>query len=382
MRGALPLILMSLFTSFLAKAAPGGTNIVSKENPASALRTDPDTRTTAPIGDIINVYAELTGKTVLMAPGLPVPALSNFSELPSETKSATTVIEQEFSKAGIHVISDGPHFVRLMREDQQKTQSGPPLRGIELAASKHGEVMHRGYINFPAVMSDDVLRVYAELAQRTVLRPAVLPGGIVRLRTTCALTREETAYALATVLTLNNLAIVEDGENFLQVVPSFQRERANTHAPKRDKRENLFDPKKLPSMGSLAEQGPGTKWDRDFDRVRKAFYKYIHHPEPRKRSLQQLLELYADLIDKKAEGVPSSLEWLPVTFHIVAPLTKSELLYAIQTTFSLNNLALVSVDANTIRLRPTPDFPSLGPFRPTPERLTPNPSTKQPLAPR
>jgi hypothetical protein len=64
-----------------------------------------------------------------------------------------------------------------------------------------------------------------------------------------------------------------------------------------------------------------------------------------------LLELYADLTDKRAE--PSKeLGARPIWFHIEAPLTKRELLYAIETTFRLNGLAVTPVNDNRIRLDP------------------------------
>ena len=40
----------------------------------------------------------------------------------------------------------------------------------------------------------------------------------------------------------------------------------------------------------------------------------------------------------------------PIRFHVDTPLTKSELLYAIETTFTLNNLAIIPVDDRRIRL--------------------------------
>jgi hypothetical protein len=39
-----------------------------------------------------------------------------------------------------------------------------------------------------------------------------------------------------------------------------------------------------------------------------------------------------------------------IWFHVETPLTKAELLYAIETTFTLNNLAIIPVDEGKIRL--------------------------------
>jgi hypothetical protein len=83
--------------------------------------------------------------------------------------------------------------------------------------------------------------------------------------------------------------------------------------------------------------------------LRKAFDEFMHLQDPRKRSTQRLFTLYADLAGKSA--VPSQdLGGLPIWFHVQTPLTKSELLYAIETTFTLHGLAIITVDDRKIRL--------------------------------
>src|SRR5205085_3094977 len=89
-------------------------------------------------------------------------------------------------------------------------------------------------LNFYNVDSGIVLSIYAAYAKRTILRPFVPPPALVRLKTACPVSREEALYAMTTVLALNGVALVEDGEKFVQAVVMPQRSMVTTHAPKAD----------------------------------------------------------------------------------------------------------------------------------------------------
>jgi hypothetical protein len=99
---------------------------------------------------------------------------------------------------------------------------------------------------------------------------------------------------------------------------------------------------------------PQTKVERDLERWRKAFFEFMRLNGTRSSSAQRLLELYAGLADKTAE--PSAkYESSPIWFHVTKPLSKSELLYAIETTFALNNLGISQAEDGKIRLSPSMD---------------------------
>lgn len=102
-------------------------------------------------------------------------------------------------------------------------------------------------------------------------------------------------------------------------------------------------------MGNTHLARPVTKLEQDLNRWRKALYDFIHYKSPPDRPAQRLLELYATVAGKKAE--PSKdFGGMRIWFHIETPLSKSELMYAIETTFILNNLAIIHVDDDKIRL--------------------------------
>src|SRR6266850_5693754 len=160
--------------------------------------------------DAFDVYAKLMGKTVLMPSTLPFASDAVLSDLSTEKTNAIARLETEFSKQGIAVVQDGPHFVILFPEKQRALiTNGLSLRGVELAVTKSHETMPAGVINLVNVDTDMVLPMYASISRRTLLRPGVPPPALIHLKTTCPLTREEALYAIETVLALNGVALME-----------------------------------------------------------------------------------------------------------------------------------------------------------------------------
>ena len=88
--------------------------------------------------------------------------------------------------------------------------------------------------------------------------------------------------------------------------------------------------------------------EQEYERLRNEFYHFIHYKSPPERPAKHLLEFYASMAGKTA--VPQKgFDELPIWFHVETPLSKAELLYAIETTFALNNLAIIHLDEQRIR---------------------------------
>jgi general secretion pathway protein D len=81
------------------------------------------------------------------------------------------------------------------------------------------EVLPAGVINFPATDLPQVLKIYAELVNRTVLRPTTLPAPTITLVTQTPLTRREAIEAFDAVLALNGISMVNIGDKFVKAVP-------------------------------------------------------------------------------------------------------------------------------------------------------------------
>ena len=84
------------------------------------------------------------------------------------------------------------------------------------------ETVPAGFINFPATDLNQVLKIYAELVNRTVLRPTALPAPTITLVTQTPLSRKEAKQAFDAVLALNGIAMIDVGEKFVKVVPTAQ----------------------------------------------------------------------------------------------------------------------------------------------------------------
>jgi hypothetical protein len=309
-------------------------------------------------GDPLDEYGRLIAKTILRPTALPHLPDSITADLPADKTNAIARIERAFSEQGLAILPDGPHFVRIIPKADRDSLTNAPLRGAELAPSKasampeRGTSVEPGMIDFRQADLSQVLEIHAALTQRTVLRSITLPSPPICLATSCLLNKDELVYALKTVLALNGICVVDDGSKFVQVVPIAMRDAVTTGAANPEPGAKLFDPKKVPDLGfseTHVPQTPGERIEQEFERLRKAFDDFMHMPDPNRNPARRLLGLYAVLAGKTVE--PSkNFDARPIWFHVQTPLTKSELLYAIDKTFELNGLAIIPVDEHRIRL--------------------------------
>jgi len=204
---------------------------------------------------------------------------------------------------------------------------------------------------------DQVIFLYALLAKRTVLGPFSLGPGSLWFRAQSPLTVEEATYALETVLALNGICVVKDGTNLVQVVPIAQRRQVRLGAPKPEPGARLFDPHQVPSIGITSTRGSPSLVEQEFDRLRRQFHGFMHLPDPEKRKAQRLLDLYAHLAGKSAVE-SQDLGGRAVRFHVDTPLTRNELLYAIETTFALDGFAIIPVAGGKVRLGRAGEVPA------------------------
>jgi general secretion pathway protein D len=84
------------------------------------------------------------------------------------------------------------------------------------------EMIAPGMIDFRAVDVNQVLQLYAEWVNRTVLRPATLPAPTITLKSQTPLTRREAIQALDAVLALNGISMINVGDKFVKAVPQTQ----------------------------------------------------------------------------------------------------------------------------------------------------------------
>ncbi|HXI51295.1 MAG TPA: secretin N-terminal domain-containing protein, partial [Candidatus Saccharimonadales bacterium] len=84
------------------------------------------------------------------------------------------------------------------------------------------EILPAGMIKFQEADLSQVLEIYQELTGRTVLKPASVPQAKISIKTQTELTRAEAVQALDTILAMNGISMVPQGEKFVKAVAEAQ----------------------------------------------------------------------------------------------------------------------------------------------------------------
>jgi hypothetical protein len=134
---------------------------------------------------------------------------------------------------------------------------------------------------------------------------------------------------------------VDDGEHFLQLVPVSRWREVSAQAPKPLPEAPVLDPGELPSFKPEAPLPALNHLTRLYV---QAFRK---QPPWTPKPVDELVQFYAELAELKASASPSHGK-LPVWFEVTSPLTKEELLYAIETSLKLEGLAISKLGADSV----------------------------------
>ena len=313
----------------------------------------PFIRGSEPTEEALDIYADLTGRTVLRPGKLPQLPVSIKADLPTDTNAAIARIVGELAKCHLDVVPDDETFVRVLPQGWQDSLMGKQLEQIKLPLPSPHPADHFFYA---FVRSDFAacLEIYSNLRRRTILYPQVLPRAAVSFRNRKALTREEAVYALTVVLAINGVAAVDDGDNFVQLVPLETAEHVTPRAPKPKRGAPLLDPSKLPSVPdpSSVQRAPEAGTVLMSDRLTMLYAQLIANPSPPASrpllEVDRLVGFYAELTGRKALA-SAHFGHTFVPFEIKTPLTDAEVLYAVETTLALNNLAIIPVEDGSIR---------------------------------
>jgi len=109
------------------------------------------------------------------------------------------------------------------------------------------EVFPPGLIKFNEADLSQVLEIYQELTGRTVLKPASVPAAKISIRTQNELTRAEAIQALDTILGMNGITMIPQGEKFVKAVAEAQAGNAG-------QRFNDLDIEQLPEAARYVTQ--------------------------------------------------------------------------------------------------------------------------------
>ena len=294
--------------------------------------------------EALDIYAQLTGRTVLCPGTLAVLPGSIKSEIPSDPNAAITFIESEFARNRIDMLPDGGKFVRVLPVGWRNSPMGAELVAMK-APDGQNQQSATNTFNFSSLdLNTFLMAFYPKLSRHTVLRPLALPTCTIKLRTSSPLTREEASYAFNTLLIMNGLKAVNDGEKFVQVVTIEAASGVKARAPRPARDALRWEPNKLPVIGSTPPIPQRSESGTRLPEVTAG----LAAPTRMLRTVDELVRCYAALTDR--EAIPSDRFGANlVPFALATPLTKEEVLYAIETTLALNGLAIMPADSKSIR---------------------------------
>jgi hypothetical protein len=298
-----------------------------------------------PPDEALELYQEYSGKTVLRSPNLPSLAEFNKPIPSSDTNGMRIVLENDLLNKGIELIPLRDDIVMAVESGWKNSPTANYIGTIQprparvsvsasnVSASNDGkpaeESIPPGTIYFSGADINQFLDLYAMLLNRSLLR-APINSSTFKLHTQTPFTKSAVMYLLEVALALNGIASVDDGTNFVQIVPISRIANLKLGAPQRNPDEPLLDPKT----------------------VREFSYRHSFAPGPGRQTSTQgtandMVGYYAELTGRAASASKVTGPW-PI-FRAQTPLTKTEVLYAIETTLALNGVAIINEDDKTIR---------------------------------
>ena len=309
---------------------------------SGCLAQTPSSQKVTPIDEALELYQAYCGKTVIRSANLP--ALAEFDKpIPSsDTNGMRIVLENELLNKGIEFVPLGDAIVMAVESGwnnsltanyiatikaQLPSSPSVPVSNGEKSAE---ESIPPGTIDFRGADINQFLDLYAMLRNRTVLRSTQIRSSDFKLRTQTPFTKSAVIYLLEVLLALNGIASIEDGTNFVQIVPINQVGNVKLHAPPRSPVDPLMDPTSIPDFRYSHSFMPG-----------KGFQ--ANGPG----AVNELVAYYARLTDRTAVST-NKVGSVPLIFKAQTRLTKPELLYALETTLALNGLAIIEIDDKTI----------------------------------
>ncbi len=282
---------------------------------------------------LLDVYQELSGSTVLLSPRLPGAKFDLKSErlAPGE---ALPYLQDAFRAKGIVLQSRGTKFVFAVRDSELARLVAIPDAPAPPAAGS--ETFPAGLMKFINADLSQLLDIYQELSGRTVLRSSKLSSAKVSFRTQTELNRAEAVWLMDAVLALADVAMIPQGEKFVFALAGLEAAQLPGIAAK-------------PALAGPQDLNPLTPAEMTLKAV----------------GLHDFLNLYARLIGREPLPLEPTTPSVKVSFRPQTPLTMSEAVYALQALAEINGLGFVPVGdkqvkvlpAANVRPEPKPSYP-------------------------
>lgn len=269
---------------------------------------------------VLESYQNLQGFTVIRAPSVPVFKVTLKSDGALSRPDAAALVEKAFRDQGLFITLRSPKFAVATTFSQKRRAeallSAPP------SATAPGEKFPPGLVKFSEAEDRQVLEIYSELTGRMVLRSPQANSTKVTLRSQTELNRAEVVWLLESALKMGGIALAPDGEKFVYALPLTR----NVTAPK------------VPA-NPLAAGVKGEPFPPGMLKFEQA-------------SGSQALDIYAELIGRKP--VKDSVPNVRLSLRNQVPLTRAEVVYAMDAMAALNRLRFVAVGEEQVKLEALP----------------------------
>lgn len=275
-----------------------------------------------PVDTLLDLYQRLTSRTVLRAPGLPSATLTIVSRPGVGLTEALADVISALGTNGVLVKSAGEFFAFAVPNSRESSLSAipPPPEG---ASPPIRQAISGNMMRFHQADSRQVLELYEELANRTVLRPNNLSGSPMTFKNETMLTRAQGVWMLEAMFQLQGLAVISGGNNLAIVAPFARTNGLPRFAA-------------FPLLQDTEPVGNQT----------------LHLSSA---SAEQFLKLYCSLAKKEFESVAPAVRNMRIDFRSRNSLARREAIFALETLAALNDLAFIENEERKVELGPVPE---------------------------
>ena len=176
----------------------------------------------ADLSQALEIYQELSGRTILRPSRLPWASLTVRSQREASRAEAIWMLDALLAINGVTMVPEGDKFVFALPVGPTARPPAIPLEAASMPATE-GEMLPAGGLKWSDADTDAMLEVFASLVGRDALRP--VPAAKVSIRTQRPLTRTEAVYALNALALLNNLQFVAEGDRHVKLIPAAEARR-------------------------------------------------------------------------------------------------------------------------------------------------------------
>jgi hypothetical protein len=278
----------------------------------------------AGLGQVFTLYQLLAGRSLIRSQSLATFRLDLGCKDPATTNDLVKAIEQALAPKGILFRQDGDRFTFAGRETDLNRIT-PQLRELastiaETRGKASEESLPAGTINFPGTDVNQVLMIYQELVNRSLLHPATLPAPAITFRSYTPWTFEEAIYAFNASLAINGISVVPVGEKFLFVFPTVQKQKMDSLLKSQLPVHHIPWKEALPT----GVGGPPL-------------------------NLRQMVAVYSELCEKPI-SIEADLPNIPFIFKNQTPLTAQEVLHALDLILAWNGLQVTQDGEKGLKL--------------------------------